>query len=354
MATSTATRPSPNSPKAASRKSPKKPTQRESNPDSRKNKIANDVADRIINLLDAGDLPPWEKGWHNSKAGVPRNATTNRPYRGINRWLTVIAQQAAGYDDPRWLTAKQAIAAGGHINKGESATMIHLVKPWQPKRRETQEQPALPPTGNQDPEEEAEKKKKPRLWVWRTHLVFNVEQTGDCDLPPLETQDITAHHDPVEEAETIIASMPNPPEIRYYQLRNHAPHYIPARDLVEVPDKDRYDRVEDWYNTIFHELTHSTGHASRLGRFEDNVPAQDLHNYGKEELVAGMGSAMLGDLAGTGHLVIERDASYIKHWRDAIAADKTMVLEAALLAQKAVDYIAPQHHQLPQAQEQLS
>ena len=63
-----------------------------------KTQIANTVADKILELLDRGDLPPWEKGWHNSQNSTPRNAISNRPYRGVNRWLTMIAQQICGYD----------------------------------------------------------------------------------------------------------------------------------------------------------------------------------------------------------------------------------------------------------------
>ena len=307
-----------------------------------KERIATQVADRIIELLDSGELPPWDKGWHNSSAGQPRNATSNRTYRGINLWLTLIAQRMGGYEDPRWLTLKQANSLGGSIVKGEQGTEIHLHKPWVPKsakKTDAFQEPLDTDTENRPPE--PEKPKRQRLWVWRTYRVFNVEQTTGCNIAPLEIDLEDRSHDPLEEAEAIISAMPNPPRIRYYQMRNHPPHYIPAKDLVEVPTKERYDRIEDWYNTTFHELVHSTGHTSRLSRFQDNVPAQDMHNYGREELVAGMGSAMLGELAGTGHLVIERDASYIKHWRDAIAADKSIVLDAATLAQKAVDYISP-------------
>ena len=169
--------------------------------------------------------------------------------------------------------------------------------------------------------------------------MFNVLQTDGCNIPPIEEEQGTTHS-PIELAEAIVSGMPNPPEITYYRTANHAPHYIPARDAVAVPTKERYDRVEDWYNTIFHELVHSTGHSSRLNRFTSEHPASALHAYGCEELIAGMGSAMLGELAGTGHLVIERDAAYISSWRDTIKADRTIVLEAANQAQKATDHIA--------------
>ena len=80
------------------------------------------VADRIIELLDQGQLPPWEKDWRDSTNGTPRNAVSMKPYRGVNRWMTLLAHMAMGYQDPRWLTYRQAEALGGHVRKGERST----------------------------------------------------------------------------------------------------------------------------------------------------------------------------------------------------------------------------------------
>ena len=120
---------------------------------------------------------------------------------------------------------------------------------------------------------------------------------------------------------------------------NVAPHYIPKSDLVRVPDPGRYHSMESYYSTVFHELVHSTGHTKRLNRFDEKANAGNLHEYGIEELVAGMGSAMLSDLAGIGRQSIERDASYIQSWSNIIRADRSIVVVAAQRAQKAVDHI---------------
>ena len=294
----------------------------------RKAAIADKVANQILELLDRGELPPWEKGWHNSQAGRARNAVTNRLYRGINIWITTLTQLAKGYNDPRWMTHKQAEEMGGTVRKGEKGTQIHLAKPWVPKReRQTREEDEEERGPNGEP------KKLRVIHLWRSFHVFNVEQTDGCNLAPIDIE-VTKVHDPIAMAEEIIRAMPNRPVIKEYATANYPPHYSPARDTVNVPTKDRYDRVEDWYNTVFHELVHATGHWNRLGRFKENVPSSfGGHDYGREELVAGMGSAMLGEIAGIGHLVIERDAAYIKHWRDTIA------LDAAGDAQKAVDFM---------------
>ena len=295
-----------------------------------RNNIEEDIADRIIALLDKGELPPWEKNWRNSIHGDPRNAVTTKPYRGVNIWLTTLTQFLQGYEDPRWLTFRQAQTAGGHVKKGEKSTHIVFWKPIEKL--------------NQDNPEETVK-----FTLLRYYSVFNLEQTEDCRVTPLnELKEQTVNHDPIEAAESVYRDMPNPPRVTTYQVSNHPPCYIPSMDLIRVPEKSRYEQIQKWYNTLFHELTHSTGHPKRLNRLDTERTQDNIHAYGKEELVAGMGAAMLAGHAGLDTQLLEYDASYIAHWKKTIQGDKSIVLRAASLAQKAVDYITagnaePQH-----------
>ena len=133
--------------------------------------------------------------------------------------------------------------------------------------------------------------------------------------------------------------MPDPPGFSTYLLEDRPPHYSPVRDQVRVPDQGRYESIEEWYNTVFHELVHSTGHTKRLDRMKEENWSPETHAYGREELVAGMGSAMLSDTAGIGQENIVMDAAYVKHWSGVIRADRTVVVRAAGLAQRAVDFI---------------
>ena len=281
----------------------------------------NAVADQILALLDDGQLPPWDRPWRMTRQGTPSNAISKRPYTGINVWLTQIAQELAGYDDNRWLTFNQAKQAGGTIMKGEKSTRVIL---WKIIKKE-------------DPDDPDRTTSRPLAIMYR---VFNVEQTSGCDLPPLP--ELPEPADPIAQAEAIVAGMPDPPQLQTYRYDNHSPRYIPSLDTVQVPDLARYEQPELYYNTIYHELTHSTGHPSRLHRFETDRKS-DLHQYGVEELVAGMGSAMLADLAGISHATLVPDASYIKSWADTIKADRSIVITAAQRSQKAVDYITGQH-----------
>ena len=328
MTTATLTRPKPaRQGKERKERDPNAPTPAEA------------VANRIIELLDQGHLPPWKKGWRNSSLGYPQNAVSKKAYRGINYWLTLMTQVAKGYQDPRWLTFNQAKDLGGNVRKGEKSTAIIFWKIVLKTPKNDSPDPAIF-IHSQDDEETPTRERFPMA---RMYHVFNAEQAENCNLPELdlELKDL----DPITEAEAIIAGMPNPPAFETYATLNNPPHYIPALDVVRVPEIGRYNKTELYYNTVFHELTHATSHPTRLNRDKSANNTFQSHDYGVEELVAGMGAAMLADMAGIGNETLEADASYIRHWRDTIAADKSIVLKAAQQAQRAVDYIIPPHQE---------
>lgn len=289
------------------------------------------VAGRIIDLLDLGNLPPWEAGFQTARLGLNRNAVSGAPYRGINFMLTAMTQAERGYQDPRWLTFNQAKAHGGSVKRGEKGTAIVFWKTL--SRNEDQD--------DQNGNDAKTRQRRPFPFA-RQYTVFNAEQTDGCNLPELELPTLNAH-DPITAADRIIREMPRPPAIVTFKAFNGTPHYLPEKDRINAPDLGLYHRPEHWYCTMFHELVHATGHRTRLNRLsQEQWDPNVLHAYGKEELVAGMGAAMLGALAGIGEVNLTRDAAYIQGWRDQIAADHTIVIRAASLAQAAVDYITGQ------------
>ena len=107
-----------------------------------------------------------------------------------------------------------------------------------------------------------------------------------------------------------------------------------------MPEHGLFNSRESYYSTLFHELTHSTGHKSRL----DRVGITDLGrfgdvNYSKEELVAEMGAAYMCGLAGIENKTINESASYLKGWLSRLRNDSRLLISAASQAQKAVDYM---------------
>ncbi len=168
----------------------------------------------------------------------------------------------------------------------------------------------------------------------RYYRVFNIEQ---CEgLKALHGDD----HKPVNplaECESIANRMPNAPRIEQHSQA----FYRPSADMVGMPSRNCFESPEGYYSTLFHELTHSTGHKSRLNRFEENSTDHQFgsESYSKEELIAEMGAAMLAGIAGISQATLDNSASYLQSWINRLKSDSRLIISAASHAQKAADYI---------------
>ena len=135
--------------------------------------------------------------------------------------------------------------------------------------------------------------------------------------------------------------MPQRPVIRHGLDRAF---YSPAADSVGMPSPERFETPENYYNVLFHELTHSTGHESRLNRkgvsgVGVERAAFGSQSYSKEELVAEMGAAFLCGRAGIVERTIDNSAAYVASWLERLKDDARLVVLAAAQAQKAADFI---------------
>ena len=275
------------------------------------------ITEKILALMDAG-VNPWRRPWQTGPRRAPQNLLSRRPYRGVN----VLLLGCSPYAAPYWLTFRQALAIGGNVKKGEKASIAVFWKML-------------------DAKEEAERpdhrKKIPML---RYYSVFNVEQCEGIDYPKPDLP--TFAHDPIAEAEKIVAAMPTPPTIT--NTDHERAYYRPSTDTVNVPPLVRFENAAEYYSTLFHELTHSTRHPSRLDRKapdhdEEGPQGFGSKNYGREELVAEMGSAFLCGMAGIEESTLANAAAYLDGWRKVIKEDTRLVVMAAAAAQKAVDFI---------------
>jgi antirestriction protein ArdC len=265
------------------------------------------LTDAILQRLTDG-VVPWHRPW---TAGVPRNLVSRQPYRGINVWLTV----SAGFASPYWLTLKQANALGGRIQPGARGTPVVF---WQ--WLEVEDEGAEP-----------QPRRRPLL---RTYTVFNLEQTTGIDAPG---DPDTPASQPLARCDAIVASMPRRPRIQHGAARAA---YAPRLDVIHMPYPAWFDTPEAYYATLFHELTHSTGHASRLNRATLTEPCPfGSPTYSKEELVAEMGAAFLCGVCGIENRTVDHSAAYIASWLRVLAQDLRMVILAAAQAQRAADYI---------------
>ncbi len=271
------------------------------------------VTTRIMEILETGTVP-WKKPWTSSEG--PRNLISKKSYRGINQFLL----NCSPYASPYWLTFNQARQKGGSVNKGEKSTAVVFWK-WINTVREDDE------SGN-----ESAIIKKPLL---RYYNVFNLGQI-DGIKAPVEEQPVNPFS-PIEQAEQVISNMPHRPRIQYGGDRAC---YSPTFDHIKLPNQEAFKSPEEFYSTAFHELAHSSGHASRLSRKGILEPSYfGSHDYSQEELVAEFGSSMLCGFAGIEQQTLENSASYIQGWLKVLKGDKKLAIIAAGQAQRAADYI---------------
>lgn len=278
-----------------------------------KSQVYQIITDQIISKLEAGIIP-WQRPWCGGQPAT--NLVSKKPYRGINVFILA----CSGFTSPYWLTFRQAKALGGHVRKGEKSTIITF---WSLKEKV-------------DPKDSGDAEGPPKRFAFlRYYRVFNVEQ---CELDPKKIPVVPVHEfQPIEEAERIVADMPNRPEISF---RGPEACYSPARDCVNMPRSETFVSDYEYYSTLFHELTHSTGHRSRLNRKSlTKKSAFGSELYSQEELVAEMGSSYLCGACGISTQVINNQAAYIQGWLKRFNSDPKMLISAASQAQKAADYI---------------
>jgi antirestriction protein ArdC len=278
-----------------------------------------DVSDRILSQLEAGTVP-WVKPW-SATAGnnVPCNASTNRPYSGCNVILLWLAQ-SAGYQNPRFLTFKQALEMGGNVRKGEHGFKVYFVKQLTFKDTKT--------TTSADGADEETR----TATMLREYTVFNVAQ---CENLPARAFGATApktRHADERDATADEFLTHTGAQIR----EGHGEaYYAPGGDFISMPAFAAFHSGANFYATMFHELAHWTGHKSRLDR--DLRHRFGAQAYAAEELVAELTAAfMCAEFSIDGDI---RHAGYIASWIALLKSDAKAFFTACARAQNAADYL---------------
>ena len=279
------------------------------------------VTDRIIELLEQGTIP-WQQPW--TKAGMPQNLISKKPYRGINVFLLA----SLNYFHNQFLTYKQLTELGGTVNEGEKSHMVVFWK-W--------------PDAN-NVEENVLKKETKKTPLLRYYKVYNVKQCSG--IPEESIPEIpTSQNDILEMCESIIENMPLKPEI---QTGGFQAFYHPVHDYINMPEMNAFIDSEHYYSVLFHELIHSTGHVSRLSRRE----IIQKTNYGSEpysieELTAEIGACYLTSLSGivSLHRPFENSVAYIQGWLKRLKNDRKFIVYGSTQAQRAVDFILNVNHE---------
>lgn len=274
-----------------------------------KQDIYQEVTDRIIAQLERGEIP-WKKPWIISGTACAISHSTGKAYSLLNQ---LILGKPGEY-----LTYAQCAKEGGHIRKGEKASMVVFWK-WV----ETED------------EETKEVKKIPFL---RHFSVFHIDQ---CEgIKPKHSAPVTAQTiEPDAAADAIISGYLQRSGVRLIHQEGDRAFYRPSTDSVTLPLLAQFKSRAEYYSTAFHELTHSTGHSSRLNRLS-KVACFGSGDYSKEELVAEIGAAALVNHAGleTSSSFLN-SAAYVQSWLKALKNDKRLIVSAAGQAEKACNLI---------------
>ena len=305
------------------------------------------VTDKIIGMLKSASPTDYHRAWKDDAFFIPLNYDSKKPYRGVNRLLLQERIGFAGaFRNPYFLTFKQIKKHGGKLKKGAKGyeVIYYSIRYVVPADKNSGRK-AFSSTNAQKVLDFLHKYKLSedivgRIPMIRYYNVYNGADIENIDFKLEELQIGRAVPDSATEnraAQLIVENYPNPPAIKH---EGNQAYYNPASDYIKLPKQEQFDTVNDYYRTLFHELTHSTGHNKRLNRGIHLMLEKD--DYAKEELVAEFGAVFLSAWAGIMWYNNKNHAAYLKGWNSAIKEaqnDNKFLMRAASLAQQATDYI---------------
>lgn len=296
------------------------------------------ITQRVIAALEAGTTP-WARPWATKDAG-PNNIVTGHYYRGINVLMLWMTAATSGYRSDRWITARWL------FNEGKERGMkLKRLPGFEEGMRSGQRTATVIYWGRRKPgandtvnDAEAEKDRFQGVFA-KSYGVFNLDQVEGVPDEWIDEAIEVGSPPMTSAAERFTANL----NARIDVGGNYA-CYSPKLDRIRMPAYGRFlekqaagvEAETHYWGTLFHELTHWTGHASRLNR-EGIVGERNKRAYAYEELIAEMGSAFAS--ARFGYDAIQAHASYVDHWITALKRDNRLIVRAAAAAQRAVEFM---------------
>ena len=284
----------------------------------------------------------WHKGWigGGSMFGLPQNIS-GRTYEGSNAFLLFLHTAGNGYKAPVYMTYGQLYKEGAHVLKGEKAVPVFKwgfsIKDKDGKKVTEEE------FHNMTDDEKKECKRRPFLKIYPE---FNIDQTNMSEVNK-ETYDAVVSQFRKTDVPTITDGMYVNKAIDrmmekqewvckiQYDKEEKGAYYSPAKDIVVLPTKAQF-RIhpddpeecfkdgQEYYGTALHEMAHSTGHPSRLDRLKP--AAFGSPEYAKEELVAELTSAMVGNTLGFDRRISDNNVAYLQNWTSALRKEPKFIV----------------------------
>lgn len=288
------------------------------------------VTDKLVAAIEAGNLAPWHKPWSampsaGASVASPVNVVSGREYHGINVLILWAASQVNGYASGAWLTAHQAKELGGTLRAGEGKKYEPIV--WASKKSYDKEKDGTP-IRDRDGNETTRS-----VWLTKYSFVYNV---ASFDGLPAKFANEGPVNLPGDERFAAIRAVVAGSNIPVHHGGNTA-CYSPTNDAIKMPVPQSFASPDLYYSTLAHELTHATGHDSRLAR--DLRNSFGSHKYAAEELVAELGAAFMCARFGIDSEPRADHAAYLAHWLGIMKADKKAIFVAAAKANQAAGWL---------------
>lgn len=283
------------------------------------------VTDRICALLEQG-LKPWAQPW-TSAVSCAWSGNNGHVYSLINQMLLADPQKKYKTIDElladirgEWLTFKQAQERGGNVKKGEKGRKVVFFKMLTKDKENDDDKDDVFP-------------------FLTAYTVFRIDQCEGVEQKYHKDADKLFDFTGDENAEKVAAEYIQREGITYNKVNGNRAYYSPEIDTVVTPLPEQFSDPAEYYSTLYHELTHSTGHATRLNRLA-RCAAFGEEECSTEELVAEIGSAsLLATLGIESDNSLHNSVAYVKNWLTALRNDKRMIVTAASRAEKAVKMI---------------
>lgn len=280
--------------------------------------VCEDITTRIVEALEKG-AAPWRCPMDQTGSVLlPENASTGKPYQGINILNLWVTAQIDGFSSHRWMTFKQAKDAGGCVRKGSKGTTAVFYKTLEKDSDRVDDATGEP--------------LKDYIPMLRSFTLFNLDQIDGLEHLREDAERAPCAFTPIEVGERLM----NACGVPVREVGTQA-FYRPSTDEITMPARDRFACSQEFYATFAHELTHATGHAKRCDRkpYETKITRG---GYAFEELVAELGSLFATAHIGLPQPITNHD-SYIASWLAVLKNDKRCIFKAAAQAQRACDWI---------------
>jgi antirestriction protein ArdC/nucleoside-triphosphatase THEP1 len=306
------------------------------------NEIYDMVTQRMIDLIKDANKGDYKRAWKEEGYLIPYNFVSKKAYRGVN--VVMLSPLFGLLDNPYFLTFNQIQEKGGKIRKGSHGYKVVYFSSFNKEYSDAE----IERLNEKIIDNKLEKGDEKTIFFLKYYNVFNgADIEGiDFDLDNFSLQGKvinnemeTGNNEKIEIAEAIVKNYPKPqPEIKFTGSRAF---YQPANDFLSMPDISKFKTSQDFYRTYFHELSHSTGHESRLKRGLANEFGSP--EYAFEELIAEFGAVFLSAQAGIMFYTNKNHAGYLKGWNEVLLPnlenDNRFLMKASSQAQKASDYI---------------